>query len=529
MRDALRDGGEAAAGKVYQEVAQRRQEGSGAYRFSVFDVLSYEQCLALFRETAEPSEAATQAAQSVVDTWSQAVNCDDRATQMLKQLPPDKRFGVMTALRITPKTRNPSAALVGLCVAAQRGARPEENFMPQTQPFQGPMMPFPPGFGFPEFGYGYMPFNLQQQQQHQHQHHHQQPLQQQQQQQQRRPSREQLPRFAQGLQQPVVPTRRSSQNTQGMTDPQAARNSRDTDMLFAPEPASEAAPSTRRASIVVEAEAGEEGYEEQVEQYATVLGMDLDGDDSFLLWIAREGLVAPIPNDWMWSRSPNGEIYYIHAPTRHTQWEHPADARYRELLAHRRALLLPVLTELRRLEFARWVLHLPGIVAPPLFAGTFVDERTLLRKQRSTPEGLCAPVRCRVEEIPPVAIARLGDCVVSFANPGHVDLGVAWSGGQAVGLWLEVLWDGVTMSITFREHAMPRQTRSAAAAPVSAAPAWGGHDPTALATPTPSPQHRQHPNGTGTVPTVPLHPHPPLHPHAPLPSGAPVQDSTAAQ
>jgi broad specificity phosphatase PhoE len=61
--------------------------------------------------------------------------------------------------------------------------------------------------------------------------------------------------------------------------------------------------------------------------------MDLDTDQD-LLWIAREGLKAPLPDDWKPCKTPDtDEIYYFNFSTGDSAWDHPCDEYYRKLYA----------------------------------------------------------------------------------------------------------------------------------------------------------------------------------------------------
>lgn len=53
---------------------------------------------------------------------------------------------------------------------------------------------------------------------------------------------------------------------------------------------------------------------------AEFLGMSL-AEDPDLLWIAREGLKAPLPKDWKPCQTPEGEIYYFNFGSGDSTWE----------------------------------------------------------------------------------------------------------------------------------------------------------------------------------------------------------------
>jgi len=70
--------------------------------------------------------------------------------------------------------------------------------------------------------------------------------------------------------------------------------------------------------------------EEQVLEYAEFLGMDLD-TERHLLWIAREGVAAPVPKPWK-TCTEKGEVFYFNFETEESSWDHPCDGQYRKLL-----------------------------------------------------------------------------------------------------------------------------------------------------------------------------------------------------
>mmetsp|Transcript_5190 Transcript_5190/g.14669 ORF Transcript_5190/g.14669 Transcript_5190/m.14669 type:complete len:123 (+) Transcript_5190:133-501(+) len=77
----------------------------------------------------------------------------------------------------------------------------------------------------------------------------------------------------------------------------------------------------------------DEHYEpskDEVEEYAVWLGMDLP-EDTELLWIAREGLMAPLPKPWKPCQTDNNDIFYFNFETGESTWDHPCDARYRHM------------------------------------------------------------------------------------------------------------------------------------------------------------------------------------------------------
>jgi centrosomal protein CEP164 len=48
------------------------------------------------------------------------------------------------------------------------------------------------------------------------------------------------------------------------------------------------------------------------------------------LYIAKEGLTAPLPPGWKANQNEEGDVYYCNLQTSKSQWEHPLDDLYRE-------------------------------------------------------------------------------------------------------------------------------------------------------------------------------------------------------
>ncbi|OMJ90040.1 hypothetical protein SteCoe_7722 [Stentor coeruleus] len=73
-----------------------------------------------------------------------------------------------------------------------------------------------------------------------------------------------------------------------------------------------------------------EPKEEEIAEYAMFLGMSLPEDEEFL-YIAREGLKAPLPEPWKPCQTKTGDIYFFNFDTGQSVWEHPCDTYYKEL------------------------------------------------------------------------------------------------------------------------------------------------------------------------------------------------------
>jgi len=71
---------------------------------------------------------------------------------------------------------------------------------------------------------------------------------------------------------------------------------------------------------------------EEIQEYADFLGMDTaKKEDRDLLWIAEEGLKAPLPSDWKPCKAEDADIYYFNFETGESRWEHPCDEYYKKL------------------------------------------------------------------------------------------------------------------------------------------------------------------------------------------------------
>lgn len=86
----------------------------------------------------------------------------------------------------------------------------------------------------------------------------------------------------------------------------------------------------------VQPDANYEPSEAEIIEYGKWLGMEFPQDEPFL-WIAREGLKAPLPENWKACKSEKGELYYFNFKTGQSIWDHPSDEYYRELFKNEQA------------------------------------------------------------------------------------------------------------------------------------------------------------------------------------------------
>lgn len=69
---------------------------------------------------------------------------------------------------------------------------------------------------------------------------------------------------------------------------------------------------------------GYEPSEKEINDYAEWLGMKLPEDEE-LMWIAKEGLRAPLPKEWKPCKTDTEEVYYFNFKTGESIWDHPLD------------------------------------------------------------------------------------------------------------------------------------------------------------------------------------------------------------
>lgn len=79
------------------------------------------------------------------------------------------------------------------------------------------------------------------------------------------------------------------------------------------------------------AEAGGQQDTSDIQEYGLSLGVNVDCDQD-LAWVVREAFNAPLPIAWSEFTDDEGRVYFFHAASSQSTWEHPMDAVYRELL-----------------------------------------------------------------------------------------------------------------------------------------------------------------------------------------------------
>jgi len=79
-----------------------------------------------------------------------------------------------------------------------------------------------------------------------------------------------------------------------------------------------------------------EPSQEEVEEYAQYLEIDLE-TEQHLMWIAREGVVAPVPPPWKEYEDAEKNVFYFNLETAASVWDHPCDAKYKAMVEEYRA------------------------------------------------------------------------------------------------------------------------------------------------------------------------------------------------
>ena len=98
---------------------------------------------------------------------------------------------------------------------------------------------------------------------------------------------------------------------------------------------SERSKSDRPGVTVLDQDDDRVPTEDEVLEFAEYLGIDLEKEQD-LLWIAREGVVAPVPAPWKACTENGDDVFYFNFETGESIWDHPADERYRQLLEEKR-------------------------------------------------------------------------------------------------------------------------------------------------------------------------------------------------
>ncbi|XP_076968912.1 centrosomal protein of 164 kDa isoform X8 [Tamandua tetradactyla] len=78
--------------------------------------------------------------------------------------------------------------------------------------------------------------------------------------------------------------------------------------------------------------------EQEILDFAKEIGIDPIKEPE-LMWLAREGIVAPLPVEWKPCQDITGDIYYFNFANGQSMWDHPCDEHYRNLVIQERGKL----------------------------------------------------------------------------------------------------------------------------------------------------------------------------------------------
>ncbi|ELK31937.1 Centrosomal protein of 164 kDa [Myotis davidii] len=78
--------------------------------------------------------------------------------------------------------------------------------------------------------------------------------------------------------------------------------------------------------------------EQEIFDFAREIGIDPIKEPE-LMWLAREGIVAPLPHQWKPCQDITGDIYYFNFANGQSTWDHPCDGHYRNLVIQERGKL----------------------------------------------------------------------------------------------------------------------------------------------------------------------------------------------
>ncbi|XP_044852905.1 centrosomal protein of 164 kDa isoform X4 [Mauremys mutica] len=102
-----------------------------------------------------------------------------------------------------------------------------------------------------------------------------------------------------------------------------------------------AGPAIRIGDQLILEEDYDETYipsEQEIQEFAREIGIDPENEPE-LMWLAREGIVAPLPPEWKPCQDITGDIYYFNFSNGQSTWDHPCDEHYRELVIQEREKL----------------------------------------------------------------------------------------------------------------------------------------------------------------------------------------------
>lgn len=79
-----------------------------------------------------------------------------------------------------------------------------------------------------------------------------------------------------------------------------------------------------------------EPSDEEIQEYAEYIGIDVEKEPD-LMWIAKEGLRAPLPEGWRACQTDGNEVYYFDFKSGESLWDHPLDEHYKSKVQSERS------------------------------------------------------------------------------------------------------------------------------------------------------------------------------------------------
>lgn len=90
--------------------------------------------------------------------------------------------------------------------------------------------------------------------------------------------------------------------------------------------------ATREDVLIMEEKPGDfEPTEQEIRDYSLWLGIDPQTEPD-LLYIARAGIMEPLPQGWQPCQDRKGQIFFHNAKTGQSTWEHPGDQKYIDMV-----------------------------------------------------------------------------------------------------------------------------------------------------------------------------------------------------
>ncbi|CAL8069361.1 unnamed protein product [Calicophoron daubneyi] len=99
----------------------------------------------------------------------------------------------------------------------------------------------------------------------------------------------------------------------------------------------DARPGPVLRALVLEEAQDQPPTEEEIKLYASSIGINPSKEPE-LIPIAKEGISAPLPQDWQVLQDENNQIFYHNTVSGQSLWEHPLDEFYRQRVAEARLL-----------------------------------------------------------------------------------------------------------------------------------------------------------------------------------------------